>query len=234
MLTLANGSLCELVSVNNSLSHCKRMAAYKNSKVTKKSHSTHTVFSTADPNVKVSSSTSSDDSNFDEVAAAMASFSIEGLLGLGKDNDKKNNSGKGAGKNKKKKSGEGSSAEQAASEDENGSTSKDAATATNGKPTPQQQDKDVNGEPSGLGAAANDSTDEATKETLHESEHEENDTELVTVEVRTMHTSRSIRSRSSSRKRKRTTGEPSHTDMKEQQREPTPESDGKLVIINFV
>ena len=204
------------------------MAAYKNSEVAKKSHSTHTVYSTADSKVP-STSSDPDDSNFDEVAVAMASFSIEGLLGLGKDNEQ-NDSGDGAEKNKKK-SGEGSSAaEQAASKDENGGSASEDAT-TNAKPTPQQQDKDVNGEPSGLGAAANDNADEAAKETQPESEHdyEENSTEVVTVDVWTMHSSRSV-SRSSSRKRKRTMGEPSHKGTKEQQRESTPESDSKLTI----
>ena len=201
------------------------MAAYKNSEVAKKSH---TVYSTADSKVP-STSSDSDNSNFDEVAVVMASFSIEGLLGLGKDNEQ-NDGGNSADKNKKK-SGEGSSAaEQAASKDENGGSASEDAT-TNAKPTPQQQDKDVNGESSGLGAAANDNADEAAKETRHESEHEheENSTELVTMDVWITHSSRSV-SKSSARKRKRTMGEPSHKGTKEQQRESTPESDGKLTI----
>lgn len=191
------------------------MAAYKNSKIAKKSH---TLFSTADTTVS-SSSSPSDNSNLyaSKEVAAMASFSIEGLLGLGKDRDGQN----GAANNKK--STEGSSVEQAATKD--ASTSNDAAT-TNGKPMPQ--DKNNGPSTAATGACGND-TDQAkakVEETLHESEQEDS-TELVTVEVRTMHASRSV-SRSSSRKRKRTSG--SQQSYKEQ-RDSTPESDGKFASI---
>lgn len=181
------------------------MADYKNSEVPKKSH---TLFSTADSQVSSSSNLYTS-----EEVAPMASFSIEGLLGLGKDNGQTNRVNGAASNNS-----EGISAERAKDAK---STSKHAT--TNGKPA---QDKNVNGGPST--AAGNDRYE--AKETLHESEQEDN-TELVTVEVTTMHAS-SI-SRSSSRKRKRTkAGEQSYM-YKAEQRDSTPESctsDGKLVI----
>ena len=191
---------------------------YKNSKVMKKSYTFS--FSTADlPRDKSLTRTSSDNSNLSsckEIAAAMASFSIQDLLGLSNDSRGRTNGNINGGASSKSENG---FAEHGDSKD---AKSSDHATI-NGKP---MQDSNGAGGPST--ADANDRRANARardEETLQEQEN----TQLVTVEVRTMHAS-SI-SRSSSRKRKRTGMGGQGCKEPAEQRDSTPESDGKLVHV---
>ena len=192
---------------------------YKNSKMLKKSYTFS--FSTADlPRDKRLTRTLSDNSNLStcKEIAAMASFSIQDLLGLSNDSGRTNGNVNGGASSKS----EDGFAEPGGSKDAKSSSNRDATTT--GNPT-----QDTNGGSSTAAASNHRRAANATdEETLQE--REEN-TQLVTVEVRTVHASRI--SRSSSRKRKRTgTGEQGCKEP--EQRDSTPESDGKLVHVHVI